>query len=78
MDKQRKRCFEKLFQEVVRTRKTPGQQDCSNAIKKESFFKTFSWRQVKYAVKNLNATESRRMKKHLNWYWWQDVICEQV
>lgn len=65
MDKERERCFE-LFQEVFRTRKTPGQLDCLNAIEKESFLKTFSWRQVKYAVKNLNATESRRMKKHLN------------
>lgn len=66
MDKERKRCFEKLFQEVFHTRKTPGQLDCLNAIEKESFLITFSWRQVKYAVKNLNATESRRMKKHLN------------
>lgn len=60
MDKERERSFE-LFQEVFRTRKTPVQLECLNAIKKDSFLKTFSWRQVKYAVNNLNATESRRM-----------------
>lgn len=54
------------FKKYLAQGRTPGQLDCLGAIKKESCLKKFSWRQVKYAVKNLNATESRRMKKHLN------------
>lgn len=58
------------FKKYLAQRKTPRQLDCLNAVKKETSLKKISWGQVKHAITNLNATESRRLKNHLNKYGW--------
>jgi len=53
MDCCRKASLERQFNNFIKLGKTPGQLDCLNAIRKEKALSGFTWRNVKFAVKNI-------------------------
>ncbi|XP_056001324.1 uncharacterized protein LOC125677270 [Ostrea edulis] len=51
------------FKKPISLGKTPGQLDCLNAIRQETCLAKFTWKQIKFAVKNIITSERRQVKK---------------
>nr|XP_022290881.1 uncharacterized protein LOC111102433 isoform X2 [Crassostrea virginica] len=58
-----KAALRKEFKQTISLGKTPGHLECLNAIRKEACLAKFSWKQVKFAVKNLITSERRQVRK---------------
>eukprot|EP00105_Crassostrea_gigas_P014934 XP_011431779.1 PREDICTED: uncharacterized protein LOC105331337 [Crassostrea gigas] len=58
-----KASLERQFNNFIKLGKTPGQLDCLNAIRKEKALSGFTWRNVKFAVKNIITSRLRSCRK---------------
>ncbi|XP_056014596.1 uncharacterized protein LOC125676308 isoform X1 [Ostrea edulis] len=58
-----KAALHRQFDTFIKVGKTPGQVDCLNGIRMEKSLSTFTWRHVKFAVKNIITSRQRCCKK---------------
>nr|XP_022296603.1 uncharacterized protein LOC111106281 isoform X2 [Crassostrea virginica] len=58
-----KGALKKHFRKDIASGQTPRQLNCLTAIKKEPCLKKFTWKQIKFAVKNLITTHQRQLQK---------------
>lgn len=61
--KTEKNALRRQFKTNIFQGKTPCQLECLNAVKKEPCLANFSWKRIKFAVKNLITTQKRQTKK---------------
>lgn len=59
----KKAALYRQFDILIKVGKTPGQVDCLNDIRMEKSLSTFTWRHVKFAVKNIITSRQRCCKK---------------
>ncbi|KAJ8301496.1 hypothetical protein KUTeg_020483 [Tegillarca granosa] len=61
--KNEKIALECQFQKNINLEKVPCKLECLNAIKNQSCLARFTWKHIKYAVKNLITSRRRSLKK---------------